>query len=94
MPWQKGQSGNPNGRPKGTPNYINELYDALKTYKDKKGKKFDLYKHTVERMIANDAVLIAIWQKLAPNLKSTDFTGEMVHDLKRIEVVFVGKDET
>ena len=71
MSFKKGQSGNPNGRPKGSKNKVtSELYDAIKAIEKEKGKA--LFKHFVERGYKNDKVLIALIRKLVPDKLQTD----------------------
>lgn len=66
--WKKGQSGNPNGRPKSDTRKL--LEDAIASEAKKRGKS--LYQHLVERAYLDDTVLVALARKLMPDLKSID----------------------
>lgn len=66
--WKKGYSGNPNGRP--TTDLLTDLQDAIKVQGRKKGKT--LVQHFVQRAYEEDKVLISIFKKLLPDLKSVD----------------------
>lgn len=68
MPWKKGQSGNPNGRP-GNPE-IQELRNAIK--KVQKTRKDTLLVHFVNQAYADKNVLIAVIKKLVPDLSTTE----------------------
>ena len=63
--WKKGVSGNPNGRPKGTKNFITILNKALKDAEAKHGKH--LIDHAIEKSYESDAVLMAVLKKLIPD---------------------------
>ena len=40
--WKKGQSGNPNGRPKGTRNFMTDFNEAIRHIQETKGVEFPL----------------------------------------------------
>ena len=64
--WRKGQSGNPNGRPK------KPEIDALRTAITavEKENKITLLEHFVRRAYENDSVLVALCKKFLPDMKS------------------------
>ncbi len=71
MKWVKGQTGNPNGRPR-VPE-IQELRDAIKTVESKKRKK--LLEHFVSRGFVSDSVLVALAKKIVPDLSAVEMSG-------------------
>ena len=73
IPFEKGKSGNPAGRPKGTKNYLTLLEEALKDVEDTKGNK--LFKRFIERAFINDKVLIAAMKKFTPDMQHTEISG-------------------
>jgi len=67
MPWKKGQSGNPSGRPATA---RAELEKALNAVGKKKKKKF--LRHVAEKAYEDTGVLRAVINKFLPDLKSVD----------------------
>lgn len=74
MPFEKGKSGNPNGRPKNAKNKISKrLFDEfLSSIKEveadeeiSKGETF--FKHIISRSFQNDVVAVALLKKLIPD---------------------------
>ena len=72
--FQKGAEwkGNPNGRPKGSKNYLTLLEEALKKYETEKGK--DLFERLIERAFVNDNVLLNVIKKFIPDKTQTEIT--------------------
>jgi len=68
--FKPGQSGNPDGRPKGTKNYLTLLEEALKDVEDKNGNK--LFKRFIERAFTNDKVLVAAMKKFVSDKQHTE----------------------
>jgi len=79
-PFQKGQSGNPGGRPKIS--YMEQLSGAIKTVE--KGKKKELFIRFVEQAYANPSIMIALMNKLLANQQHTQIEG-----LEPIEIIHV-----
>lgn len=73
MPFKKGQSGNPKGRPQKGKAETDELRKAIKLVEGRKKKKFLI--HVIERSFENDQVAIAVLKKLIPDLRYSE------HDL-------------
>ena len=71
-PFKKGQSGNPDGRPKGSKNYLTLLEDAIKDYESKTGKK--LFDRLIQRAFINDTVLLNVIKKFVPDKTQTEIT--------------------
>lgn len=71
--FKPGQSGNPNGRPKGTKNYITQLEEAIKKYETETGKQ--LFERLIQRAFINDNVLLNVVKKFIPDKTSTEITG-------------------
>ena len=77
-PWQfkPGQSGNPDGKPKGSKNYTTLLEEAIKNYETNKGKK--LFDRLIERAFINDMVLLNVVKKFIPDKSHTEIEAEFV----------------
>jgi hypothetical protein len=84
-PFKPGQSGNPNGRPKGS-GYMEQLTAAIKTVeKDKKKKLFDRF---VEQAYSNPTIMVALMNKLLANRQHTEIEG-----LEPLEIIIKRANE-
>lgn len=72
MPFIKGQSGNPKGRPKKGESHMCYLEDALQKVSEKEKKPF--WQHVIEQAYQDNRVLVAVMNKLIPNLEKSDQT--------------------
>lgn len=68
--FQKGQSGNPKGRPKKGLAAMDDLDRAIR--KVEKEKRITLMEHFVTRAFENDAVLMSLLKKKLPDLKQAE----------------------
>ena len=69
--WHKGmESANPEGRPKGSKNYLTLLEEALKDYEKTHNKK--LFARLIERAFINDKVLLGTIKKFIPDKTHTE----------------------
>ena len=92
MAFKKGQSGNPKGRPKGSANKRDELWQAIN--KIQKGKSRTLIEHAITKAYEDNTILVAILRKLIPDLKAVEITGADGQDiLKGITVKFIRPEE-
>ncbi len=66
--WEKGQSGNPHGRP--IRGMAKDLERAIKKVEKKEGKK--LLIHAAEMAFTDNGVLIALLKKILPDLKQIE----------------------
>ena len=76
MTFKSGQSGNPEGRPKGSKSEITKLREAVKRIEAEKSlklkKEWRLYDHFIRQAVKDNGVLIALCKKLIPDLKQID----------------------
>ena len=68
--FKPGQSGNPDGRPKGSKNYLTLLEEAIKKYETETGKK--LFDRLIQRAFINDTVLLNVIKKFIPDKTSSE----------------------
>ena len=81
--WKKGESGNPNGRPRKPEAEM--LREALEKAKNKLGK--DFIEHFVELAYRNPQVAIALAKKLLPDqLLGKGFSNEAVNYFHNIQI--------
>ena len=67
MPFEKGKSGNPNGRPKGTTDPIKQQFlEALNIVEKDKDKTF--LQHLCEQAFIDNKVAIALAKKILPDI--------------------------
>ena len=88
MPFKKGQTSNPHGRPRQPE--IEKLRQAVAEVEAE--KKVSLYKHLVEQAFKDNAVLTALTKKFVPDITKADIdisspVGMIIHfkDGKKIE---------
>jgi len=80
MPFEKGKSGNPKGKRKGTPNKTTqEIRDLLESNKHKLVERAIKLVLTPALANTNTAILSKLLDKLIPTLQHTQFDGTMEH---------------
>lgn len=68
--FKKGQSGNPNGRPKGSRDFAVQLLEALSSVEREKG--LSILTHAWRRAYEDDKVMVKMLDKLIPDRVSSD----------------------
>ena len=68
MVWEKGQSGNPHGRPRNA--VMDELKKAIKQVE--KEQNCRLLVHMVRKAYTSDLVMVALMKKILPDLQQID----------------------
>jgi hypothetical protein len=80
-PFQKGQSGNPEGKKKGTLDEVTKFKQAIEAFEKEQGK--DIYKIILEKSNKYPQVLIAIFKALVPQQQHTEISSaepvEIIH---------------
>lgn len=82
----KGQSGNLNGRPKGSYAIHTQLQKAIE--KVGRDKSLDVFEHFVTRAMENDTVLIALLRKLVPDRQHSEGDADRI-----INIVYAYRDK-
>jgi hypothetical protein len=77
--FKPGQSGNPDGRPKGSKNYLTLLEEAIKKYETETGKK--LFERLIQRAFINDTVLLNVIKKFIPDKTHAEIEGLELPDI-------------
>lgn len=75
MAYKKGQSGNPNGRPKTGAAELEKLREAIKHVEKKAGIK--LYERAVAMAYKEPSMMAAILRKLIPDMQYVEHAGEV-----------------
>ena len=87
-PFEPGNNANPDGRPKGSKNYLTLLEEALKDYETETGKK--LFRRLIERAFINDKVLLGTVKKFIADKTHTE-----IETTEPVEIVIHrAKDES
>lgn len=71
--FKPGESGNPNGRPKGAKNYLTQLEEALKEEAKKANKTY--WQKLAEWCFTNPSMAIAVLKKFIPDKTHTEIEG-------------------
>jgi len=69
-PFQKGQSGNPKGKEKGTADFMVQLKTAIHTLEKEKG--ISIIEFAVREAYTNPQVLISMIKKILPDISKSD----------------------
>ena len=88
--FKSGQSGNPDGRPKGSKSQLTKLRESVKRIEAdeslKRKKEWRLYDHFVRQAVKDNNVLTALLKKLVPDLKQIDSSIEK----KQLNLLSIG----
>ena len=77
IPFKKGQSGNPAGKPKGSVNEVTKFKQAIEAFEKEQNK--DIYKFILEKASRYPQVLIAIFKALVPQQTESNIKVEHVN---------------
>jgi hypothetical protein len=82
MPFQPGQSGNPNGRKKGSPNKsTKEIREAYQAFVESNIPEFQTWLQNIEDPAKRFDIIVKMSEYFVPKLNRTEVTGQDGKDL-------------